>query len=160
LDSKREQDRNQPIETSNKEQNTIFLPDDRLIMGDIIGELTTDKKIVIDDYSEDPNWVRCYTIDYNCNIIHGFIKRSPVLEKQSLFFSLGLFDSLSLFVAMIIFVVVALPLLYIGALINLFRGGGFIGIILCVLLVLGLVYIAYNLLENILYELFLINLPY
>jgi len=28
------------------------------------------------------------------------------------------------------------------------------------LLVLGLVYIAYNLLENILYELFLINLPY
>ena len=62
---------------------------------DIIGKLTMDNKIVIDEYSENPDWVQCFTIDHTCNIVQGYIKKSPALTKDSLFFSLGIFDGLS-----------------------------------------------------------------
>ena len=127
---------------------------------DIIGNLTKDKKIVIDEYSEDPDWVQCFTIDHKCNIVQGHIKKSPALKKDSLFFSLGIFDGLSLLVAVIILVVIAFPILYIGSIVQALFGAGIGGIIACVALVLGLIYTVYQLLENILFELFLINLPY
>jgi hypothetical protein len=126
----------------------------------IIDRLTMDKKIVIDEYSEDPAWVQCFTIDHKCNIVQGYIKKDPSLEKNPLFFSLGIFDNLSLLVAVIILVVIAFPIFYIGsivqALLNIPNGG----VLACVGLILGLIYIVYQLLENILFELFLINLPY
>jgi hypothetical protein len=128
--------------------------------GDVIGKLTKDKRIVIDEYSEDPDWVQCFTIDHTCKIVQGHIKKSPVLTKDSLFFSLGIFDGLSLLVAVIILVVIAFPILYIGSIVQVLFGAGIGGIIACVGLILGLIYTVYQLLENILFELFLINLPY
>jgi hypothetical protein len=127
---------------------------------DVIGKLTVDKKIVIDEYSEDPTWVQCFTIDHKCNIVQGYIKKSPALEKNSLFFSLGIFNGLSLLVAVIILVVIVFPLIYIASIVRALRSIPVVGIILCIGLILGLIYSAYQLLENILFELFLINLPY
>jgi hypothetical protein len=127
---------------------------------DILGKLTMDNKIVIDEYSENPDWVQCFTIDHTCNIVQGHIKKSPALKKDSLFFSLGIFDGLSLLVAVIILVVIAFPILYIGSIVQALFGAGIGGIIACVALILGLIYTVYQLLENILFELFLINLPY
>jgi hypothetical protein len=89
-----------------------------------------------------------------------YIKKSPVLKEESLFFSLGLFDGLSLLVAVIILVVIAFPLIFIGSIVEALFNNGIFGIIVCVALTLGLIYTAYQLLENILFELFLINLPY
>lgn len=146
-----------------EEQNnvsTLNIHADKSEKSDIIGKLTKDKKIVIDEYSENPNWVQCFTIDHTCKIIQGHIKKSPNLTKDSLFFSLGIFDGLSLLVAVIILVVIAFPILYVRSWGQALFGAGIGGIITCVALILGLIYTVYQLLENILFELFLINLPY
>jgi len=127
---------------------------------EIIGKLEMNNKIVIDEYSEDPDWVQCFTIDRLCNIVQGYIKKSPALKRDSLFFSLGVFDGLSLLVAVIVLVVIAFPLLYIGSLVDMLFSRGIGGMIICIALILGLIYTVYQLLENILFELFLINLPY
>ncbi|MDR2805996.1 MAG: hypothetical protein LBB85_10265 [Dysgonamonadaceae bacterium] len=127
---------------------------------DIIGTLTMDKKIVIDEYSEDPNWVQCFTIDHKCDIVQGYIKKSPALKKNFLFFSLGIFDGLSLLIAVIILVVIAFPIVYLGSIVQALWSIPMIGIFLCIGLILGLIYTVYQLIENILFELFLINLPY
>ena len=139
---------------------SLNIRSDKSDKSEIIGELTKFKKIVIDEYSEDPDWVQCFTIDHKCDIVQGYIKKSPVLEKNSLFFSLGIFEGLSLLIAVIILVVIAFPILFIGSIVQALFGAGMPGIIACVALILGLIYTAYQLLENILFELFLINLPY
>jgi hypothetical protein len=126
----------------------------------IIGELTKDKKIVINEYRENPEWYQCFTIDHKCNIVQGYINESSALKKESLFFTLGIFDGLSLLVAVIILVVIAFPICMISIIAPFLRSIEPTGIIAPVALVLGLLYVAYQLLENILFELFLINLPY
>jgi len=148
------------INEMNKNVSSLHIRSGKSEQSGVIGELTKNKKIVIDEYSEDPNWVQCFTIDYKCNIIQGYIIKSPDLTKDSLFFSLGIFEGLSLLVAVIILFVLALPIVYIGNIVRaLWSIPGF-GIILSVSLVFGLIYTTYQLLENILFELFLINLPY
>ncbi|MDR2027271.1 MAG: hypothetical protein LBQ01_06920 [Prevotellaceae bacterium] len=127
---------------------------------DTIGKLIRNKRIVIDEYSDDPDWVQCFTIDHKCNIVQGYIKKSPAMEKSFLFFNLGIFDSLSLLVTMIILVIIAFPIFYIGSIVQALLNIPSIGIFICIGLILGLVYTVYQLLENILFELFLINLPY
>ena len=148
------------IDEEQKNISSLNIRSGKSEQSDIIGKLDMDKKIVIDEYSENPDWVQCFTIDHTCNIVQGYIKKSPALEQNSLFFSLGIFDGLSLLIAMIILVVIAFPILYISSIIQALLNipGG--GIIACVALILGLIYTVYQLLENILFELFLINLPY
>ena len=146
----------------NKEDSrtSLNIRSDKSEKSDIIGSLTKEQKIVIDEYSEDPNWVQCFTIDHKCDIVQGHIKKTPGLEKNLLFFSLGIFEGFSLLIAVIILVVIAFPIIFINTIINALwkiPGGG---IFLCVGLILGLIYTIYQLLENILFELFLINLPY
>jgi hypothetical protein len=126
----------------------------------VIGKLTIDKNIVIDEYSENPNWVQCFTINHKCDIVQGYIKKSPVLERNALFFSLGIFDGLSLLIAVIILVIIAFPFVYIRSIIEMLWDMPTVGILVCIGLILGLIYTVYQLLENILFELFLINLPY
>ncbi|MDR1182804.1 MAG: hypothetical protein LBL13_12580 [Bacteroidales bacterium] len=126
----------------------------------IVSKLTKNKKIVIDEYSEDPNWVQCFTIDNNCHIVQGFIKKNPALQENSLFFSLGIFGGLSMLITVIILVIIAFPLVYVRSIVEIFSGMPVIGIVLSIGLILGLIFTAYQLLENILFELFIINLPY
>ena len=128
----------------------------------IIGKLTKGEIVMLDDnYNENASWVRAFKIDKTSNIIQGYIKKSPVLiNVSSNFFSLGLFDGLGLLVAVIILVVIAFPLVYMGAAVESIIRSGIYGILASVALIFALIYVAYQLLENVLFELFLINLPY
>jgi len=143
-----------------QDKTSSFIYSNKSEKSDILGELKGGKKIVIDGYSEDAEWVQCFTIDHTCRILQGYMKKNSAKSYDSLFFSLGIFEGLSLLIAFIILVVIAFPLIYIGSLFDLVFGrGGIIGIVIGVALILGLIGVAYLLLENILYELFLIKLP-
>jgi hypothetical protein len=124
----------------------------------VVGKLDKTKKVVIDEYSRDAEWVKCYTIDHQCNIIQGYVNKKFLKSKET-FFTLGIFGSLGLIVALIVLVVVGFPLIFVNGIVSAFRQIPFVGIILCVGLILGLLYSVYQLLDNILFELFLINLP-
>jgi len=126
----------------------------------VIDKLGKNKKIVIDEYSEHPDWVKCFTIDHQCNTIEGYINNKYIASQDSLFFPLGIFDSMGVVLAMIVLVIVGFPLMFLRGIISAFSSIPGAGIILCVGLILGLIYVIYQLLENILFELFLINLPY
>jgi hypothetical protein len=127
---------------------------------EVIGQLKRGNKIVVDEYSDDPEWFQCFIIDYKCNIIQGYIKKSPDLVKKSLFFSLGIFDSFGLLLAVVIIVILAFPIIYMHNIVEALWNIPTVGIVLTIVLILGLIYTVYQLLENILFELFLINLPY
>jgi len=147
-------------ENLKKENNAIPTNSFLVNKGNIIGKLIKGNNIVIDAYSEDPEWVQCFTIDHTCKIVKGYIKKDPAIVQNSLFFSLGIFEGLSLLIAVIILVVIAFPIIYIGSIVDALFDRGLQGIIICVALILGLIATIYMLLENILFELFLINLPF
>ena len=125
----------------------------------VIGILYNGKKIIIDEYSDNREWVKCYMIDQKCNIKQGYIDRLLLKTEGTMFFTLSIFESLSVIVALIVFIILGVPLFFLRSIISAFKKIPFIGILICVGLVLGLLYAIYQLLENILFELFLINLP-
>lgn len=126
----------------------------------VVGKLNKSTKTVINEYSDNPEWVQSYTVDEQCNIVEGFIRKDNLKSEDSSFFKLSIFNSLGILVCILILVVIAFPLIYMGSIFSLFSSLGIPGILLCVGLILGLLYAFYQLLENVLFELFLINLPY
>ena len=126
----------------------------------VVGKLEQEKRIIIDEYSNDPEWVKCYTVDQQCNVVQGYINKSLLKSSDSLFFSLSIFNSLGILMALIVLVIIGLPLCFLRSIVSALSGIPSIGILLSVGLVLGLLYSLYQLLENILFEMFLINLPY
>ena len=115
----------------------------------VVGQLESGRSVIIDNYSENPEWVKCFTIDDHCNPIEGYIYRNSLSIEQE-FFPLGLFESFGLLVAVVI----------LHALIQALFSIPWLGWLLAVGLILGLLYTIYQLLEKILFELFIINLPY
>ena len=114
-----------------------------------------------DDYSNDPNWVKCFSLDHQCNKQVGFLYRPSLTLSDGSFFSLNIFESMSLLVAVLIFVVLGLIIVYGGAIVDaIFRDGGWGGWILTSIMIIGVLVLIYMLLEKILFELFIINLPY
>lgn len=148
------------IDENQPENTTLNIHSSQNKESKVIGSITFNKKVVVDQYSEEPNWLQCYTIDNTGNIVHGYIFKSPILIQDTLFFSLGIFEGLSFLLAFIILVVIAFPIMYLGSIIQAVISMGAGGLVASVALVLGLIYTVYQLLENILFELFLINLPY
>lgn len=127
----------------------------------IIGKLNQGSSIVIDDYSNDPQWVKCFSLDHQCNKQVGFLYRPSLTLSDGSFFSLNIFESMSLLVAVLIFVVLGLIIVYGGAIVDaIFRDGGWGGWILTSIMIIGVLVLIYMLLEKILFELFIINLPY
>lgn len=127
----------------------------------IVGKLSQGSSILIDEYTEDPSWVRCYGLDYQCRKQEGFIYRPSLSAVSNDFFHLGIFESMSILLAAIIFFVLGVVIVYGGAIIDaIFRGGGCVGWILTSAMMIGVLILMYILLEKILFELFLINLPY
>jgi hypothetical protein len=125
-----------------------------------IYKIDTIKPIVINEYVGDQKWVQCYTIDDMCNIVQGFVPKQNLKKQSSLFFSPNIFESMGLLIAFIILVIIAFPLVYARNIVTIFSNLPVFGIILAVALVLGLIWVFYQLIEKILFELFLINLPY
>jgi len=126
----------------------------------VVGKLEKEKKIIIDEYSKDPEWAKCYTVDQQCNTVQGFINKNYLKSSASLFFSPGIFGSMGILLALIILVIVAVPIIFIADIASALKSIPVIGILLVVGLILGLLYTVYQLLDNILFELFLIVLPH
>lgn len=117
-------------------------------------------KVIIDNYPADSKWVRCFKTDENCRLVNGYIDRDAISTSNGKFFSLNIFDTLSLLVAGVLFLVFGLLFYLIRLIVEALMGTGCFAWILIPCLVLGWLYVLYQLLEKILFELFIINLPY
>ena len=126
----------------------------------VVGKLKYGEYIVIDDYSLKTNWVKCFSIDEQCNAIEGYIYRNSLSSVDNVFFSLGIFDSMGLLIAVVVFVVLGFILVLGHSIIAALFKIPYWGWFLSVGLILLLLYTFYQLIEKILFELFIINLPY
>lgn len=126
----------------------------------VVGHLKTGGNVIIDGYSENKNWVKCFTIDEQCKPVDGYINRNLLSSTDSVFFPLGLFDSMGLLVAIVVFVVLGFILVFGHSVIASLFHIPVWGWLLSVALVLLLIYTFYQLIEKILFELFIINLPF
>ena len=124
----------------------------------IIGKLEKEDDILIED--DGKGWSRCYWVNDNSQVQRGYIYTANMSVKESAFFTLGIFDSMSLLVALIIIVAICVPLFFLRGVVESIMNSGCVGMSACVLLLLGLIYVIYQLIEKILFELFIINLPY
>lgn len=110
---------------------------------------------------EENGWHPVYRVSKNGDFCVYYIPQDQNIKlDRTAFFHLGIFDSIGVILALIIIIVIIVPFFYLGSLIQVFSNipiGGPVGIIL---LICGIIYVIYQLLEQILFELFIINLPY
>lgn len=109
---------------------------------------------------DNTGWMPAYQVTNQGNVTTSYIQRDDVTLDRSAYFTLGIFDSLSLGVALLIIVLIAVPILFLGSIIQVLFNMSYGGIIIAIGLIFGLIYTIYQLLEKILFELFIINLPY
>lgn len=123
--------------------------------GKIINKLTKGERILADESSEQDGSYPVYWVNSNGDVEQGFIKARLLSLNDSPYFSVGILDTMGIFVALILAVVILLPLYFIK---------GLFGNPALALIGLGLLlfclYIFYQCIEKILFELFIINLPY
>lgn len=124
----------------------------------IIGKLEKGDDILIED--DGKGWSRCYLVNDNSQVQRGYIYTANMSVKESAFFTLGIFDSMGLLVALIVIVVICVPLFLLRGTVESIMQSGCVGMGACVILLLGLLYVIYQLIEKILFELFVINLPH
>jgi hypothetical protein len=124
----------------------------------VIGNLARGDDILIDN--SENGWSRCYQVNNEGQVQVGYIYTKDMLITESAFFTLGIFESMSLLVAVIIIVVICFPLIYLRAIVEAIKLLGCASMFFAVILILGFIYVFYHLLEKILFELFIINLPY
>ena len=124
----------------------------------VIGKLEKGDDILIED--DGKGWSRCYQVNNESKVQTGYIYTASMSVKESAFFSLGIFDSMSLLVALIVIVAICVPLFFLRGVVESIMNSGCLGMTACVLLLLGLIYVIYQLIEKIVFELFIINLPY
>ncbi|MBR5403269.1 MAG: hypothetical protein IK113_03475 [Bacteroidales bacterium] len=117
-------------------------------------------KVIINNYPADSPWLKCYKTDDNCRTINGYIDRASVSTTDGRFFKLSIFDTLSLLLAVLLFVVFGVLFFLIRLIVEALLGTGFLAWIIIPALILSWLYVLYQLLEKILFELFIINLPY
>lgn len=108
------------------------------------------------------NWLPVYEVDNNGNVKKLYIQKSKDVKlDRTAYFTMGIFDSMSLILALIIIIVIAVPVYYLGSIAqSVFSANPLLGIVICIALILVVLYVVYQLLEKILFELFIINLPY
>jgi len=124
----------------------------------IIGKLEKGEDILIED--DGKGWSRCYQVNNESKVQAGYIYTANMSVKESACFSLGIFDSMSLLVAMIVIVAICVPLFLLRGVVEAIMQSGCFGMCAAVLLLLAILYVLYQLVEKILFELFIINLPY
>jgi len=127
----------------------------------VIDKLEENDDIIIDATYKNTQWFKTITFDKNSNIKYGYIYSSLTDVNEISFFNLGWFGKIGLLVSSIIaFVVliIVLPLL----LTTIFSTAGdnaVFGIILFGVLI-AIIVISYEIIEGVIFELFLINLPF
>ena len=117
-------------------------------------------KVIINNYPADSPWIKCYKVDDNCRVINGYIARDSISTTDGRFFKLNIFDTLSLLVAGLLFLVFGVLFYLIRLIVEALMGTGCLAWVLIPTIILAWLYVLYELLEKILFELFIINLPY
>jgi len=123
--------------------------------GKIINTLRRGERILADKSSEQGDSYPVYWVSDKGDVEQGFVKARLLDLTDTPYFSMGIFSSMSLLVALILAVVILLPLFLLRAL--------FTNPILALIglgLLLVCLFIFYECIEKILFELFIINLPY
>lgn len=120
-----------------------------------------DDPVIVGEESSN-GWFKVYEVDKNGELKHAYLKNDPAISTDlSAFLHLGLLDSLGLVVAIIVTVVViAIVFLLCGPLNSILHDIPWAGPIIVICLVLAGIYIIYQMIEKIMFELFIINLPY
>lgn len=117
-------------------------------------------KVIINNYPADSPWIKCFKVDDNCRVINGYIARDSVSTTDGKFFKLNIFDTLSLLVAGLLFLVFGVLYYLIRLIVQALMGTGCLAWVLIPTIILAWLFVLYQLLEKILFELFIINLPY
>lgn len=128
--------------------------------GRIIGKFEKGRDILVDNLDDEKSWRHCYWVNSEGAINDGYIYANNLGTSDSSFFDLGLFDSMTLAVAVVILVVIVVFFVFGSSLIGMIGGIPGVGIVIIIAAILGFIYTVYQLLEKILFELFIINLPY
>ena len=125
-----------------------------------INTFKSSDKVIINNYPADSPWIKCFKVDDNCRVISGYIARSSISTADGKFFNLNIFDTLSLLVAGLLFVVFGALFYLIRLIVEALMGTGCLAWVIIPTLILAWLFVLYQLLEKILFELFIINLPY
>ena len=120
----------------------------------------TDKDIIVGQ-EDDAGWRPAYKVTKEGEFITYYIPKDATISfDRTAFFHLGIFDSIGVIMALIIIIVIVVPFLLLRGVIESIFTGSMYGPIIVVALVLLALFVIYQLLEQILFELFIINLPY
>lgn len=123
--------------------------------GKVIRTLENGKSILTDKSSARGKYYWVYWVTDNGNVASGFVKKAQLNVTDTPYFHIGILDSMGLIVALIVMIVLVVPILLARALfITPYTA------IVGVAIILGCLYLCYECIEKILFELFIINLPY
>ncbi len=145
------------VKENDKPLEVTYIRPEPNINSEKLGEMGHD---LVVGPTRDDGFMRAYIVDKNGNISTRYIKDSKgiSLDKDA-FFSLGIFDSMGLIVALIIIIAIIVPIYFLGSLAQSITSLPLAGPVIIIGLILGIIYVVYQLLEKILFELFIINLP-
>ena len=127
----------------------------------VVGTLKQYDEILIDNNYTNSDWRKGFIINDDTRISPVYISSKFTDLNEISFFSLGYFANLSfitLFVVGILVCIIIYPLILVGCFYSAGDAPGFALILF--LLIIGSLYFTYQLFENFLFELFLINIPY
>ncbi|MGV1011656.1 MAG: SH3 domain-containing protein [Flavobacterium sp.] len=128
----------------------------------VIKQINQNDEIIIDGDFENNKWRKGIYFDNNSNLNIAYFSSKLSSVSDISFFSLGWIDNLGILFLSLLAIVVAI-IIYPLLVVSLFRtganGAGTFAIILLIILIIT-VYFTYQIIENAIFELLLINLPY
>lgn len=127
----------------------------------VISSLQVNDKIIVDDNYANPYWRRCMLFDKNCKIKYGYIAANLSEIEEISFFKLGWFEKIGLLVASFIALFVLL-VLFVLLITTIFRKGGDNNCFAIALffVIIFIFILTYQIIEGVVFEIFMINLPY
>ena len=141
-----------------KEETTIKLYADSSAKSEVLEQTT---KSLIVGQENGTGWRPAYQVTKDGCLITSYISPNTSISlDRTAYFHLGIFDSLGVILALVILIVIVVPFLLLHGVIEAIFTSSMYGPIIVVGLILVLLYVVYQLLEQILFGLFIINLPY
>lgn len=124
-----------------------------------LGEM--DHDLIVGEENES-GWMPVYQVNRDGEITKAYIQNSEGIKlDRTAYFTLGIFDSIGVILALVIIIVIIVPLFYLRSVIEgIFLRLPIAGPIIIIGLIFLILYVIYQLVEKILFELFIINLPY
>lgn len=111
--------------------------------------------------ADNNGWIPAYTVTTNGDPVTCYFPYdTQIYRDNTAFFHLGIFDSIGVVLALVIIIAILAPFFLLRGVIEAIFSSSMSGPIIVLGLVLAALYVIYQLLEQILFELFIINLPY